>query len=121
MVAQCCAFVGGAEKPAALQDRNHLIDEDVQLAWEVGGHDVEAIRGACFEPRHDMIYDLRRCPADGAVRWRRCHQPAAVADRKVLGIGFVEKTYHARSKVAARRTDVCGGEFGVSRSTVKRE
>src|ERR1700681_3860183 len=101
MVAQCCAFVGGAEKLAALQYRNHLVDEDVQLAWEIGWHDVEAIRGACFEPRHDMVDDLLWRPDDGAVRSRRRDQPAAFADRKVLGIGFLEKTHYARSKVAA--------------------
>lgn len=101
MVAQRCAFVGGAEEPATLQYRNHLIDEDVQLAWEIGWHDVEAIRGACFEPRHDMVHDLLWCPDDGAVRSRRCDLPAAFADRKVLGVGFVEKTYDARRKVAA--------------------
>src|ERR1700751_3272383 len=119
MVAQRRSLISGAEKPAALQDRNHLIDEEVQLAGEGGGYDVEPARRPRLEPGHDMVHDLLRCPDDGAVRSRRCDKPATLADRKVLGIGFVEQTFDPRREVDVCRTDVRDGKSGVSGQIVK--
>ncbi len=50
MVPQHRAFVLGAEQTAALQHRNRLIDEHVELVGEIGRHDVETVAAAGFEP-----------------------------------------------------------------------
>ena len=60
VIAQGRAGVVGAEQAALLQDRHDPVGEGVELAWEEGRHDVEAIGGAGLEPVFQDVGNLRR-------------------------------------------------------------
>ncbi len=71
MVAQGGAGVLAAEQAAALQLRNHVVDEGRQArSGSAGGMRLESVRGAGGEPLFDIVGDLLR-----SARMRRCPRP----------------------------------------------
>src|SRR6195952_2789945 len=52
------ALVVLAEQPLAPEDRQHVLDEGLQLRRQRGRHDVEAVGGATLEPRDDGVGGL---------------------------------------------------------------
>src|SRR5580692_5025877 len=55
VIAQHGAFVVCAEQTVPLQCRYHLIDKQIELAWEISRHDVEAITTAGVEPGPHVV------------------------------------------------------------------
>jgi hypothetical protein len=57
MVAQRRAAIFLAEQAAALQDRHHRVDENLEPGRQHIRHQVEAVGGASSKPRLDVVGD----------------------------------------------------------------
>jgi hypothetical protein len=93
VLAQCRPLVGRAEQAPTLEKWYHLIHEQVEFVGEVRRHDVEAVRPPFLEPALHMVDDLLGRADHVAVRARRRDLRRAVADRQLLPVCAVEKTY----------------------------
>ena len=58
MVPKGGAGVFSTKKAAALQYRDHVLDEIVETGWKSGRHDIEPIGRAAAEPVLNVVGDL---------------------------------------------------------------
>ena len=77
-------LVFGAEQAAALQFRDHQLDEIVERARQIRRHDVEAVAGAFDEPLLHVVGDLLGRADEHDLGARAGHPLAELADRQLL-------------------------------------
>jgi hypothetical protein len=67
MVAQRRAAIVLAEQAAAMQDRHHRVDEDLEPGRQYIRHQIEAVGGAGSKPCLDVVGDVFRRADDDAM------------------------------------------------------
>ena len=118
MVAQHRAAVFGAEEAAALQHRDNLGGERVELRRQQRRHDVEPVRGAAGEPVLDQIGDLLRRPGGDVMAARA----GEIAEQLPQGRLVAPHQVDDHLGAAARRLDRAGvGEIRRRQRPVERQ
>ncbi len=86
MGAQRPAGIVGAEQPAPLEDRHHLVDEGGEAVRGNRRHDVEAVGGALLDPAFDMVGDRFRGAGQHLVAAPAGEAAQQLAQRRALAL-----------------------------------